>query len=186
MFKMVSRHHNQVFTNQRMPNQGKSTRFARNYKVTIVGEDKGEGRHTGSLHSLCCRGRSCSSRTSQCPPRSCSSRTPCSTPGRGRGLNPCSQCERYTCCRDFWEGSVCNQPCPWSSILAPWSRLLGKNTPQNTNFVTERLFRHENVWDSFEVIIDSLFTFVISDEAGPVAQVLVAFDNFLVSVIVAL
>ena len=91
MFKMVSRHHNQVFTNQRMPNQGKSTRFARNYKVTIVGEDKGEGRHTGSLHSLCCRGRSCSSRTSQCPPRSCSSRTPCSTPGRGRGFNTCSQ-----------------------------------------------------------------------------------------------
>ena len=99
MFKMVSRHHNQVFTNQRMLNQGKSTRFARSYKVTIVGEDKGEGRHTGSLHSLCCRGRSCSSRTSRSPPHSCSSRTPCSTPGRGRGLNPCSQCERYTCCR---------------------------------------------------------------------------------------
>ena len=82
MLKMASRHHNQVFTNQRMLNQGKSTRFARSYKVTIVGEDKGEGRHTGSLHSLCCRGRSCSSRTSRCPPRSCSSRTPCSTPGR--------------------------------------------------------------------------------------------------------
>ena len=177
MFKMVSRHHNQVFTNQRMPNQGKSTRFARNYKVTIVGEDKGEGRHTGSLHSLCCRGRSCSSRTSQCPPRSCSSRTPCSTPGQGRGFNTC---------RSVSDTRVADQPCPWSSILAPWSRLLGKNTPQNTNFVTERLFRHENVWDSFEIIIDSLFTFVVSDEAGPVAQVLVAFDNFLVSVIVAL
>ena len=177
MFKMVSRHHNQVFTNQRMPNQGKSTRFARNYKVTIVGEDKGEGRHTGSLHSLCCRGRSCSSRTSRSPPHSCSSRTPCSTPGRGRGFNTC---------RGVSDTRVADQPCPWSSILAPWSRLLGKNTPQNTNFVTERLFRHENVWDSFEIIIDSLFTFVVSDEAGPVAQVLVAFDNFLVSVIVAL
>ena len=82
MFKMVSRHHNQVFTNQRMLNNGKSTRFARSYKVTIVGEDKGEGRHRGSSHSLCCRGRSCSSRTSRFPPRSCSSRTPCSTPGR--------------------------------------------------------------------------------------------------------
>ena len=82
MLKMVSRHHNQVFTNHRMLNQGKSTRFARSYKVTIVGEDKGEGRHRGSSHSLCCRGRSCSSRTSRCPPRSCSSRTPCSTPGR--------------------------------------------------------------------------------------------------------
>ena len=64
---MVIRHHNQVFTNQRMLNQGKSTRFARSYKVTIVGEDKGEGRHRGSLHSLCCRGRSCSSRTSRSP-----------------------------------------------------------------------------------------------------------------------
>ena len=182
MLKMVIRHHNQVFTNQRMLNQGKSTRFARSYKVTIVGEDKGEGRHRGSLHSLCCRGRSYSSRTSRFPPRSCSSRTPCSTPGRGRGFNPCPQCERCTC----WEERGCDQPCPWSSILAPWSRLLGKNTPQDTNFVTKRLFRHENVWDSCEIIIDSLFTFVVSDEAGPVAQVLVAFDNFLVSVIVAL
>ena len=171
-------------------------------------EDRGHRRRT--RQGPCCRDRSCSSRTSRCPPRSCSSRTPCSTPAtatveaavfgikhylRHQGVLCTVQVEKIWLEADSTAEEKDDGPCPWWSNLAQWSRLLGKRHKHSEKWKVKRHKQSDgekhDVRKRGGVVIccsnlTNLLTFVVSDEAGPVAKVLVAFDNLLLPVIVTL
>ena len=80
------------------------TRKQAETNLTIIMEDRWHRKRSWCCWP-CCRGRSCSSRTSPSPRRSCSSHTLCSKPGRGKSfkfktksgfLKSCRQ-EIFTC-----------------------------------------------------------------------------------------
>ena len=165
-------------------------------------EDRGHRRRT--RQGPCCRDRSCSSRTSRCPPRSCSSRTPCSTPAtatveaavfgikhylRHQGVLCTVQVEKIWLEAEHLVLGGATSP----SDPAFWGK--GTNTVKSEKWKVKRHKHSDGEKHDLRkrggIVIccsnlTNLLTFVVSDEAGPVAKVLVAFDNLLLPVIVTL
>ena len=161
--------------------------------------DRGHRRRT--RQGPCCRDRSCSSRTSRSPPRSCSSRTPCSTPAtatvkaaifgikhylRHQGVLCTVQVEKIWLEAEHSTLSLVEQPRP---VIPP------SGEKAQTQWKVKRHKQSDGEKHDLRkrggIVIccsnlTNLLTFVVSDEAGPVAKVLVAFDNLLLPVIVTL